>query len=202
MMEAGCSASRAMREAPIQLCRLFLPAVALEPFEGFPRLITSAMKHGAGDHVSLGVPMNRIAKLAAILLAASLAAAAFILPAAADTDDFFGRWSNTNPNTRDITRVEIGAYRDGPALRVYGACTPAECEWGKVEANIYTGTVGGNPYQDGKVMTGSFDAGFARKLLILRRVGPDRLRYEILNHFKDGSGRSDYYVAGELARDR
>lgn len=146
--------------------------------------------------------MNRKTQLAAALLAGSLAATAIIMPAAADTDDFFGHWSNANPNTRDITRVVIGANRDGPVLRVYGSCQPAECEWGKVEASVYTSTVSGNPDQDGKVMTGTFDAGFARKLLILRRVDPNRLRYEILNHFKDGSGRSDYYVAGELGRDR
>ncbi len=52
------------------------------------------------------------------------------------------------------------------------------------------------------MLTGSFDAGFARKLLILRWFGPNRLRYEVLNHFKDGSNRSDYYVSGELTRSR
>jgi hypothetical protein len=147
--------------------------------------------------------MVRLMKIpTAAMAAGALLAAALTLPAVAETDDFFGTWSNVNRDTRDITSITINADKHGPNMHVFGRCHPDDCDWGKVEAFIYTNTVGGDPFRDGQVLTGAYNSGFARKLVILRRLSEYRLRYEVLNHFTDGSNRSDYYTSGELARER
>jgi hypothetical protein len=58
-----------------------------------------------------------------------------------------GRWVNTDPNTRSLTRIELRfvcqdqilngePYPPGPPwyVHVFGRCHPADCDWGEVGA--------------------------------------------------------------------
>jgi hypothetical protein len=133
---------------------------------------------------------------ASILACALLASAAG--QAAAGPEKLLGTWSNENPNARDISSILIEEGSGGVVLRVFGKCHPADCDWGAAQGHLYAHGVSGDPYGDPKVVTARFDAGFAEQQLILHIIDGGRLHYELLNHFKDGSGRSDYAVAGDL----
>ncbi len=41
-----------------------------------------------------------------------------------------GIWINADPNTRDITKIVVSG--NGTSVRVYGSCSPTDCDWGNV----------------------------------------------------------------------
>jgi len=135
--------------------------------------------------------MFRRAALAVAVVVAALASSS----AWANTGEFIGNWVNTDPGTRDITRVVVTPA--GPNMvrvQVFGACQPTACDWGTVMGHGYADTVASNNV---RIVTASFNAGFKRALVVLR-LGPGGLRYTTLNDFTDGSGRTDYESSGFL----
>ena len=118
----------------------------------------------------------------------------------AASSDFVGTWLSIDQNTRDIAYIRVTNAPSGLSLQVFGACSPTPCDWGTVPAHLYARTVTEDAFQGAIVITGNYDHGFARIEVVLQVTGANRLRYETLTEFRDKSGRSDYYQAGQLAR--
>jgi len=138
--------------------------------------------------------LRSVALLAASLLCAVGAAGS----ASADMGDFLGNWVNQDLDTSGITHVVITPI--GPArvsIHVFGQCHPTDCDWGVVEGHSYFSGVSSG---DVIMVTGTFNAGFARKFLIFRRARGERLEFEALTEFRDNSGRQDYDMNGKLVR--
>ena len=49
---------------------------------------------------------------------------------------FVGKWVNYDPNTSSITKIAIGIEDNKMKVQVWGACTPEDCYWGQVDAQI------------------------------------------------------------------
>ena len=131
--------------------------------------------------------------VAAALFAAALASG----PAVADVSDFLGNWVNTDSDTSGITRVVVTpAGGNQVKIRVFGQCSPTDCDWGVRLGHSYAADPGS---YDVRSITANFNAGFANKQIILRKGGGGDLRFEVLTDFNDGSGRHDYDMSGRLS---
>jgi len=139
-------------------------------------------------------------KLAAICAAAS---ALFVLgaaPAHAAVNDFLGQWRNQNTSTNDVTRVTVTQTGGTLRLRVFGSCTPTDCDWGIVNATAFAASAGGNVTNDADVVMATYTQGHARKTVLLRLNGAN-IAYEVFTEFTDSSGRANYRTSGRLVRD-
>jgi hypothetical protein len=137
-------------------------------------------------------------------LAAACAAATALLmfgaaPASASVGDFLGQWTNPDTSSSGVTRVAITRAGGNLRVRVHASCSPSDCDWGTVNATAYAPSAGGNVETDAAVVMATFDQGFARKSIIIRRSGAN-LTYEVLTHFTDSSGRANYIDRGRLNR--
>lgn len=141
-------------------------------------------------------------KLAVAVAAASALLAFFAGPAAAGTADFVGTWQNTDTNTNNITRVEVSRVGRSGGLRVqvFGQCSPRDCDWGTVNANVYAPSAGGNLERDANVLIANFPTSFSRQTVILRLQRDGGIRYEAFTDFTDRSGRTSYATQGSLRR--
>lgn len=110
----------------------------------------------------------------------------------ASVNQFKGTWTNTDPDTRGITKIVI--TQQGSALRMHawGQCQPEDCDWGKVPAFIYAPSVSSNMMQTGRVMTANYKTGFSETLVVVKPAGKNRLKAETFTRFTDGSNRSNY----------
>lgn len=110
----------------------------------------------------------------------------------ASVNQFTGTWTNTDPDTRGITKLEI--TKQGPVLKMHawGQCHPEDCDWGTVPAFLYAPNVSANMMQTGKVMSANYKTGFNETLVIVKPAGKNRLKAETFTRFTDGSNRSNY----------
>lgn len=107
-----------------------------------------------------------------------------ILPLPSAIPGIEGDWVNVDPDTGGITRLVI---RREPgltlvpryAVHAYGACVPADCDWGEVPAT-----------QSGATLTAVYEPEFKTATLTIRLVD-DLLEVHAENVFHDGTGR-DY----------
>jgi hypothetical protein len=136
----------------------------------------------------------------ASFLACALLVFAAASGVAAGPENLLGSWSNENPDARDISSIVIKEGSDGLSLQVFGRCHPTDCDWGTAPAHLYGHSISGDPYREPEAITAHFDAGFAEQQIIIHIIDAGRLHYELLEHFKDGSHRSDYAVPGKLRR--
>jgi hypothetical protein len=131
----------------------------------------------------------------------ALAAAAMVVGlscgASANSGQFIGNWVNTDPGTRDVTRVVVTpAGPNQVKVQVFGQCHPTDCDWGIEMGHGYADSVASN---DVRIVTARFNPGFKKSLVILR-LAPAGLRYTILSDFTDNSGRTDYETNGMLKK--
>lgn len=118
--------------------------------------------------------------------------------ASADVSDFVGNWVNQDSDTSGVTRMVV--TQSGPnrvRVRVFGQCHPSDCDWGEVQAHSYFDAASSNHV---KSVMAVFDQGFAKRTIVLRERNGERLQFEILTDFNDGSGRRDYDMSGRLRR--
>lgn len=118
-----------------------------------------------------------------------------------------GRWVNTDPNTRGLTRAELRftcqdqvlngqLYPPGPPwhMTLWGACSPNDCAWGEVDAE--TRTVGTRTY-----VFATYHHGFATRYVYadmsLFRAG--QLWIWMWTNFADPA-RPDYEFQGWFTR--
>lgn len=158
--------------------------------------------------------------LAYLSLAALCVLVAAPLPAAASTYDFAGRWMNSNRDSSGITGMVITPNRGGLSIRVFGLCRGERvCDWDVAQGNLYSSAGrnlwsgdwgdqdwggfswgGGNSGRDTSVVTASFDAGYAKKFMVIQRAGANELRVQIFTDSRDRGGRGGYVTETRLQR--
>jgi hypothetical protein len=126
---------------------------------------------------------------------AAMFAALGVRPAQAlcSTPNEEGRWINSDPNTRSITRAQVRfqcqdqvhngqPYPPGDPfyVRLFGKCHPTDCEWAEV----------GLKRRSNGWLRGTIDHGFAFRTIWVRWYSPDDLRIYIWTDFRDN--RRDY----------
>ncbi len=131
-------------------------------------------------------------------IAMAIAISALAMPASADISDLVGNWVNADPDTTGITRVVVTpAGGNHVNVQVFGQCHPTDCDWGTVPGHSYFDSVGSDHVHS---VMARYDTGFAKTVVILRDIVGDRLAFEVLTDFTDGSGRRDYDMNGRLRR--
>lgn len=132
------------------------------------------------------------------MLKHSLAAAAVgtvltigsISPALAAPRDFAGTWVNTNSNTRGITKLVIRRVGTNKlSIRVYGSCSPRDCDWGRTKLITYGSSVQDTNHRSA---TASYNKSFANTFLTINLRSNDRLGLQSFTQFKDNSNRQNY----------
>ncbi len=106
-----------------------------------------------------------------------------------DSSPLVGTWINTDKATGGIVKLILSKEGDSFFVQAFGACSPAPCDWGKVEGAVYSSGVDS---QEGMAFTASYDFGFMEtSLAVYLKSGI--LVLDSFNTFKDGSHRSDYF---------
>ncbi len=121
-----------------------------------------------------------------------------------------GSWSNIDPATRGITKIEVsfscndqvlcGVDANGNVtcttpgapyhLHLWGKCSPSDCDWGTVDGNDHW--VGST-----KWVYSYYDQGFAKRYVYIKpsQLHPGDLFLWMYTHFSDPN-RSDYVFTG------
>lgn len=165
-------------------------------------------------------PKKVAASLAGLGLATLCALAVIPTPASASTYDFAGRWMNFDRDSSGITGMVVTPNRNGLSIRVFGLCRgQSVCDWNVAQANLYGSRSstwesgnwgegdwggfnwgGGNWSRDTSVVTATFDVGYARKFIVLRREGSNNLRIEVFTDSRDRYGRGGYVTQSRMQR--
>ena len=96
----------------------------------------------------------------ALLISAAVALSA--VPAmAAGYGEFTGDWRNEDAGTRSITRVRVMPAGGGLKVRVWGQCSPSDCDWGSENAVAYSSSPGANSASSATDLTITFNPGHA-----------------------------------------
>jgi hypothetical protein len=139
-----------------------------------------------------GSIMRRILALAAVLVASAA------VPANAQISRFTGNWVNP---TGGLVRVAISpAAGTAVNVRIWGKCSPTPCDWGTRPGLTYSPNVSTNPTTGAIAVTSSFPQSFARRTVVIRPVGTDRIEVSVYTEFTDNSGRSNYVTIEVLRR--
>ena len=128
-----------------------------------------------------------ITVLVALLFSAILSPVTF-----AGLNQFAGTWTNIDPKTRGLTRLEISLNGNKVSVHAYGSCHPRDCDWGEAMAIAYAPSVESILTETAHALTITYNRDYADQIMIIRSVEGERLQVELFTHFKDGSGRSDY----------
>jgi hypothetical protein len=119
----------------------------------------------------------------------------------AQVSRFTGNWTNVNPSTRGLVRIEVTSSGGSLSVHAWGACSPSPCDWGSKPAIAYAPNVGANPVTTARAVSARFVTGFDETLIILKPVIDARhLSAETYTHFTDKSGRSPYVTVETLRR--
>jgi hypothetical protein len=112
-----------------------------------------------------------------------------VLTSAVDKKYFIGHWMNANKVTRGIIAMEIGEQDGQTLMRAWGACTPRPCKWGQTKVSFLAPNVSS---QDVRAATAVFRTKFEITRLTMRPGKRGTITVEVMTHFTDNSGRSDY----------
>ncbi|MDJ0619338.1 MAG: hypothetical protein QNJ63_21780 [Calothrix sp. MO_192.B10] len=122
-----------------------------------------------------------------------------IAPAIAAPRDFIGTWVARN-NTRGITKVIITrGYGRRLIVKVFGSCTPRDCDWGNSRLITYGNSVRDRDHVYGTTL---YNKRFANKFLTIYLGGRGRRRMSLrqFTQFKDGSRRQNYSTRTVLTK--
>jgi hypothetical protein len=72
-----------------------------------------------------------VSAVAAAMLPFSVAALATPVRPSPDAA-LFGTWKNMNPATKNVVNIVIVGSKQGVTVDGFGACHPANCEWGNI----------------------------------------------------------------------
>jgi hypothetical protein len=139
------------------------------------------LNHNRGKNMRL-----KYSCLAAVLLLLLIATGGL-----ASINQFAGSWTNVDPNTRGITRLDIAAEGTFAKVQGWGKCHPTDCDWGTVQAQAFASSVSSDLASGADTLIAVFDAGFSETTLVIKPAG-NRLNVDSYDRFKDNSGRSNY----------
>ena len=132
------------------------------------------------------------------LLYSCLAAVLLLLLTAtgglAGIDQFAGSWTNVDPNTSGITKLDITVMGTSAQVQGWGRCHPTDCDWGTVQAQAFASGVSSDILSGADTLIAVFDAGFSETTLVIKPAG-NRLNVDSYDRFKDNSGRSNYLAS-------
>ena len=117
----------------------------------------------------------------------------------ASLGQFSGKWKNIDPNTRGVTTLDIGVSGTSVTVQAWGKCHPQDCDWGRVNAYAYAPNVSSDLVNTAKALSAVFKTNFSQTLMIIHPVSANRLQAEVLTHFTDNSGRTDYSAVDTFA---
>lgn len=113
-----------------------------------------------------------------------------ITPSLAAPRDFVGTWVNTNSNTRGITKLVVRrAGGNRLVVRVFGSCSPRDCDWGRARLTTYGSSVQDRNHRSA---TTTYNMNFANTFLTINLRGRDRMSLQSFTQFKDNSNRQNY----------
>ncbi|MDM7938800.1 MAG: hypothetical protein QUS07_00460 [Methanothrix sp.] len=111
----------------------------------------------------------------------------------ASIDQFGGSWTNVDPNTGGITRLDIAASGSLVKVHAWGRCHPTDCDWGTVQAQPFAASASSD-IASADTLIAVFDSGFSETTLVIKPAG-NRLNVNSYDRFKDNSGRSNYMAS-------
>jgi len=83
-------------------------------------------------------------------------------------DKFVGLWLNNDAKTRGITKLQISENNEGFIAQAWGRCHPKDCDWGKVDIEMFTRSVNDKISRWGLA---TWRKQYAPTTLIIRRDG-------------------------------
>ena len=101
-----------------------------------------------------------------------------------------GTWVNTNPDTNGIARMVISETDGNVSLQVYSIGPEGLIDWGAADIAVFASTP---KSRVGAGFTCRFDFGFAETQL-QAMIMKGLIVLALVHHFKDQSGRVDYFV--------
>ena len=101
---------------------------------------------------------------------------------------FSGTWTNSDPDTRGITALDIDVSDTRVTVQAWGRCHPRDCDWGRVEGEVYAPDVSSNLRESAQLISAVFRSGRGKRLLLIRRGGRNELNVEVLVQFGDRRG--------------
>jgi hypothetical protein len=110
--------------------------------------------------------------------------------AAFDTSPVTGTWVNSNPDSKGIARLTITERQGKLSLRVYAIGPDGLLDWGSTDVEVFASSPA---LRAGAGFACMYDFGFAETQL-QGMIMKGLLVLAQLHHFKDGSGRADYFV--------
>jgi len=116
---------------------------------------------------------------------------------AVDRDSYIGNWVNVDAQTRGIKAIQIGVQDGQFQMRAWGACHPNPCKWGQANVSFLAPNVSS---QDVASATAVYRPGFSIQRLTMRLDASGILEVEVMTHFTDNSGRSDYVETNRFRR--
>lgn len=121
--------------------------------------------------------------------------------ASAQLSQFQGNWTNTEPATRGITRLQISI---GAPVRVHawGQCHPTDCDKGAVDGFAYGPTASSVLSTSAQAISAIFRSGFSEDIFVITPSRGGRLQADVYTRFTDSSGRTAYSATYFFARRR
>lgn len=104
---------------------------------------------------------------------------------------FVGKWTNTDPNTRGITRLEFRSSGGAIWVHAWGSCSPQDCDWGEVRAEAFGQSISSNT-AEAQELNAVFRTSFNVKTLEVKVDRNDRIKVDLKTRFTDNSGRSSF----------
>jgi hypothetical protein len=114
-----------------------------------------------------------------------------------DTSPLVGVWVNSNPDSNGIARLLMSESGGNLSLQVQGIGPTGLIDWGVADVSVFTSSPSSNL---GTGFACRYDFGFVETRL-LGMILKGLLVLAELHHFKDDSGRVDYFVREYFALD-
>jgi hypothetical protein len=113
-------------------------------------------------------------------------------PTRTGADPFLGSWTNSNPNTNDITRAALRTDPSTLSVHMWGKCSPTDCDWGETSTPLASA--------NGGTLSLRWVFSFKVETQTLTLLPDGRLRVQGLAHYTDNSGRVDRSYTDDFSR--
>lgn len=107
-----------------------------------------------------------------------------------DSSALAGVWINSNPDTTSIARMEFSAAEGNVAVRVHALGPDGLIDWGLAPAKLFASSPKSRATAG---FTCTYDFGFAETRL-QAMIMKGLIVLAQFHHFKDNSGRMDYFL--------
>lgn len=114
-------------------------------------------------------------------------------PTRSGADPFLGSWTNSNPNTNDITHAAIRSDPTNLYVHMWGKCSPTDCDWGETSTPLSSVNSGGT-------LSLRWVFSFKVETQTLTLLPDGRLHVQGLAHYTDNSGRVDRSYTDDFSR--